>query len=292
MEIVKAESAGFCFGVKRALDTVYKELEKEPQHIYTYGPIIHNEIVVKELEDRGVVVIEEGEDLSKYAPGVIIIRSHGVPEQTILDLEERGFTVVNATCPFVQKIQRSVKKYDLEDYKIVITGDINHPEVRGIIGWIGSDEYTVIKDVAEAEALSFDKGEKVCLVSQTTFNFKKFEDIVEIIRKKGYDLLCLNTICNATWERQKEAREVADKVDVMIVIGGKNSSNSQKLFEICKEKNEDTYFIQTVDDLDFSVLKSIDSVGITAGASTPNKIIEEVQGTCQKKALNRCLKHQ
>ena len=270
MEIVKAESAGFCFGVKRALDTVYKELEKEPQHIYTYGPIIHNEIVVKELEDRGVVVIEEGEDLSKYAPGVIIIRSHGVPEQTILDLEERGFTVVNATCPFVQKIQRSVKKYDLEDYKIVITGDINHPEVRGIIGWIGSDEYTVIKDVAEAEALSFDEGEKVCLVSQTTFNFKKFEDIVEIIRKKGYDLLCLNTICNATWERQKEAREV----------------------EICKEKNEDTYFIQTVDDLDFSVLKSIDSVGITAGASTPNKIIEEVQGTCQKKALNRCLKHQ
>jgi len=292
MEIVKAQSAGFCFGVKRALDTVYKELEKKPEHIYTYGPIIHNEIVVKELEDHNVVVIEEGEDLSKYEPGVIIIRSHGVPEQTILDLEERGFIVINATCPFVQKIQRSVKKYDLEDYRIIITGDINHPEVQGIIGWIGSKEYKVIKDVSEAEAISFEKGEKVCLVSQTTFNYKKFEDIVEIIRKKGYDLLCLNTICNATWERQKEAREIADKVDVMIVIGGKNSSNSQKLFEICKEKNEDTYFIQTVDDLDFSVLESIDSVGITAGASTPNKIIEEVQGTCQKKALNRCLKHQ
>ena len=292
MKVLLAESAGFCFGVKRALETVYEELDKNPEHIYTYGPIIHNEIVVGELEKKGVVVIEEGDDLSKYEPGVIIIRSHGVPENTIIDLEKRGFTIINATCPFVQKIQHSVKKYDKEDYKIVITGDINHPEVQGIIGWIGSHEYTVIKDVEDARYLSFEKGEKVLVVSQTTFNFKKFEDIVEIIKKKGYDLLCLNTICNATWERQKEASEVADKVDVMIVIGGKHSSNSRKLYEICKEKNVDTYFIQTVDDLDFSVLKSIDSVGITAGASTPNKIIEEVQGTCQKKALNRCLKHQ
>ena len=281
MEVILAKSAGFCFGVKRALETVYEELEKKPEHIYTYGPIIHNEIVVNELSDLGVQVIEEGDDLSKYEPGVVIIRSHGVPESTILELERLGFTITNATCPFVQKIQRSVRKYDNEGYKIIITGDINHPEVQGIIGWIKSGEYKVVKTVEEAAEIIFDEGEKVCLVSQTTFNFKKFEDIVEIIRKKGYDLLCLNTICNATWERQKEASEVADKVDVMIVIGGKHSSNSQKLYEICKEKNADTYFIQTVNDLDFSVLKSIDSVGITAGASTPNKIIEEVQGTCQ-----------
>ncbi len=281
MEVILAKSAGFCFGVKRALETVYEELEKKPEHIYTYGPIIHNEIVVNELSDLGVQVIEEGDDLSKYEPGVVIIRSHGVPESTILELERLGFTITNATCPFVQKIQRSVRKYDNEGYKIIITGDINHPEVQGIIGWIKSGEYKVVKTVEEASEITFDEGEKVCLVSQTTFNFKKFEDIVEIIRKKGYDLLCLNTICNATWERQKEASEVADKVDVMIVIGGKHSSNSQKLYEICKEKNADTYFIQTVNDLDFSVLKSIDSVGITAGASTPNKIIEEVQGTCQ-----------
>ena len=281
MEVILAKSAGFCFGVKRALETVYEELEKKPEHIYTYGPIIHNEIVVNELSDLGVQVIEEGDDLSEYEPGVVIIRSHGVPESTILELERLGFTITNATCPFVQKIQRSVRKYDNEGYKIIITGDINHPEVQGIIGWIKSGEYKVVKTVEEAAEIIFDEGEKVCLVSQTTFNFKKFEDIVEIIRKKGYDLLCLNTICNATWERQKEASEVADKVDVMIVIGGKHSSNSQKLYEICKEKNADTYFIQTVNDLDFSVLKSIDSVGITAGASTPNKIIEEVQGTCQ-----------
>lgn len=281
MEVILAKSAGFCFGVKRALETVYEELEKKPEHIYTYGPIIHNEIVVNELSDLGVQVIEEGDDLSKYEPGVVIIRSHGVPESTILELERLGFTITNATCPFVQKIQRSVRKYDNEGYKIIITGDINHPEVQGIIGWIKSGEYKVVKTVEEASEITFNEGEKVCLVSQTTFNFKKFEDIVEIIRKKGYDLLCLNTICNATWERQKEASEVADKVDVMIVIGGKHSSNSQKLYEICKEKNADTYFIQTVNDLDFSVLKSIDSVGITAGASTPNKIIEEVQGTCQ-----------
>ena len=291
MKIITAESAGFCFGVKRALETVNSEIDKNDFPIYTYGPIIHNEIVVDELKKKGVDVMEPGEDFENDGR-TVIIRSHGVPEKTISDLTARGCRIVNATCPFVQKIQHSVKKYDEEGYNIVITGDDSHPEVQGIIGWIPSGKYTAIQTAAQAEDLPFKEGDKVCVVSQTTFNYNKFEDIVEIIKKKGYHLICLNTICNATEERQKEARDIAEKVDVMIVIGGKHSSNSQKLYEICKEENPDTYFIQQACDLDFSLLKSIDTVGITAGASTPDKIIEEVQGTCQKRALNRCLKHQ
>ncbi|MBP7058885.1 MAG: 4-hydroxy-3-methylbut-2-enyl diphosphate reductase [Lachnospiraceae bacterium] len=288
MDIILAPSAGFCFGVKRALDTVQKEIDKKTKKIYTYGPIIHNEIVVKGLEEQGVEVISEETDLSKIKPGVIIIRSHGVSKKTIDELKSYGFDVINATCPFVQKIQKTVNEYDKMGYHIVIVGDPEHPEVQGIIGWIESGKYNVISTDEEATNLPFKKSEKVCLVSQTTFNFKKFEELVEIINKKGYDLSCLNTICNATEARQKEASEIADKVDVMIVIGGKHSSNSRKLYEICRAKNQDTYFIQSVKDLDLSLLQSIDSVGITAGASTPNNIIEEVQGTCQKRALNRC----
>jgi 4-hydroxy-3-methylbut-2-enyl diphosphate reductase len=288
MKIISAPSAGFCFGVKRALDTVQKEIDKKENKIYTYGPIIHNEIVVNEFKEKGVDVIDEETNISSLEKGIVIIRSHGVSKKTIDELEANGFTVVNATCPFVQKIQKTVNEYDKLGYNIVIIGDPAHPEVQGIIGWIESGKYFVISSDEEASNLPFEKSDKVCLVSQTTFNFKKFEELVEIINKKGYDLTCLNTICNATEERQKEASEIADKVDVMIVIGGKHSSNSRKLYEICRAKNPDTYFIQSVKDLDLSVLQSIDSVGITAGASTPNNIIEEVQGTCQKRALNRC----
>lgn len=288
MKIIRAKSSGFCFGVMRALKSVYDSLEEKPKHIYTYGPIIHNEVVIKELSNMGVKIINDGDDLSKIPPGLVILRSHGLPLKTIQDLENHGFTTVNATCPFVRKIHNIVQTYDRNGYHIIITGNKTHPEVKGIIGWIDSGVYDVIQDVSDIEFLSIEKGSKVCLVSQTTFNYKKFEDIVEIIEKKGYDLKCLNTICNATSKSQTEARELAKKVDVMIVIGGKNSSNSKKLYEICKEQNKDTYFIQTVKDLDLSVIQSVDSVGITAGASTPNKIIEEVQGACQNKALNRC----
>ncbi len=288
MKVILAKSAGFCFGVMRAVKSVYDNLEKKPDHIYTYGPIIHNETVVQELSDMGVSIINDGDDLSKLTPGLVILRSHGVSLKAIENLKEHGFTIVNSTCPFVKKIHQIVQKFDREGYHIVITGNEQHAEVKGIIGWIDSKNYNVIQDASEVDTLPFKEGDKVCLVSQTTFNYKKFELIVEIIKKKGYDLKCLNTICNATSKSQTEARELAGKVDVMIVIGGKNSSNSHKLYEICKEQNKETYFIQTVKDLDFSVLQSVDTVGITAGASTPKKIIEEVQGACQNKALNRC----
>ncbi len=282
MKIELAKSAGFCFGVKRAVDLVYEQIEKKDGPIYTYGPIIHNEEVIRELQDKGVNVIEEGEDLSHYDKGTVIIRSHGISRKVHEDLKQHGFTIVDATCPFVLKIHRIVEEYSEKGYHIVIVGNRKHPEVCGITGWVKNEDFTVISSDDEAQSLPYKTGEKVCMVSQTTFNYNKFQELVEIVDEKGYDIVVLNTICNATEVRQKEAREIAQRVDAMFVIGGKSSSNTQKLFEICNKECADTYYIQTKEDFDLSVLQSISNVGITAGASTPNKIIEEVQKKCQK----------
>lgn len=279
MEIKKAETAGFCFGVKRAVETVYKELQKEENRaisIYTYGPIIHNEEVVKNMEKRGVKVLRSEEELESVTRGIIIIRSHGVSETTCKKLESRGLTVVDATCPFVKKIHNIVKKESEQGRHIIIVGNPEHPEVKGIKGWAG-ENVSVIQNAKEAETLVLMSGNEVCIVAQTTFNYNKFKELVEIILEKSYDVSVLNTICSATKERQAEARSIAEEVDAMIVIGDKHSSNTQKLFEICQKACKDTYYIQTLDDLDLNQLGSVETVGITAGASTPNNIIEEVQ---------------
>ena len=276
-KVTVAKSAGFCFGVKRAVDTVYQQLEKKQGNIYTYGPIIHNEEVVKDLKSKGIQVMEETEDLANYEDGTVIIRSHGVAKHIYDSLQEHGFEIVDATCPFVLKIHRYVREYSNKNYQIVIIGNSMHPEVVGIRGWCDPDHTTVIQTREEAEKFKLLSNKKICIVSQTTFNYNKFQELVEIINKKGYDIIVLNTICNATEERQAEAAELSKNSDAMIVIGGKSSSNTQKLFEICKDECENTYYIQTIDDLNLQKLQSIGNVGITAGASTPNKIIEEVQ---------------
>ena len=277
MEGNVAKTAGFCFGVKRAVDQVYEQTEKEKgKKIYTYGPIIHNEEVVKDLRSRGVEVIHSEEELAALTEGIVIIRSHGVPKRIYDLLEERKLQYVDATCPFVKKIHNIVKKASEEGSHVIIIGNPEHPEVQGIMGW-SLLPVTVIQDAEEAEQLSLPEEQKICIVSQTTFNYNKFKDLVEIISKKRYDISVLNTICNATKERQTEAKSIAKGVDAMIVIGDKHSSNTQKLFEICKKACNNTYYIQTLDDLDMNQLRSVETVGITAGASTPNKIIEEVQ---------------
>ena len=277
MKVILAKSAGFCFGVKRAVETVYREAEKKEQPIYTYGPIIHNEEVVSDLEKKGVTVIHSVDELDEQPKGTVIIRSHGVEKAIYDQIRQRGFEIVDATCPFVLKIHRLVEQYSKEDYHIVIIGNESHPEVEGIKGWSDASKTTVIGTRQEAENFSPAAEKKVCIVSQTTFNYNKFQELVEIMSKKGYDITVLNTICNATEERQTEAERIAKTADAMIVIGGRASSNTQKLFEICKKECENTYYIQTMKDLDLSRLKSTDNVGITAGASTPNTIIEEVQ---------------
>mgnify|MGYP002514734602 CR=1 FL=1 len=275
MEVILAKTAGFCFGVKRAVDTVYEQIETGKK-IYTYGPIIHNEEVVKDLEAKGVTVIETLDELKNCEAGTVIIRSHGVSKAEYNFIKEHNFEIVDATCPFVKKIHNIVEQESEAGKHIVIIGSKEHPEVQGIMGWSKTDA-TVIENVQETVEFEPKQDEKLCIVSQTTFNYKKFQELVEIFEKKGYDVNVVNTICNATEVRQTQARQIAKEVDVMIVIGGKHSSNTRKLYEICKKECEQTYFIQTLNDLDFQSSSNIQKVGITAGASTPNNLIEEVQ---------------
>lgn len=280
MEVILAKTAGFCFGVKRAVEKVYEQIGKD--HIYTFGPIIHNEEVVNDLDSKGIHVINSVSEAQKIGKGTIIIRSHGTSRENYKKLEAAGFNIIDATCPFVKKIHRIVEEDSRSGNKIIIIGDEHHPEVLGIMGWC--ETQLVVIDTAE-KAMSFESGdsEKISIVSQTTFNYKKFQELVEIIEKKGYDIIVKNTICNATEERQTEAGKIASMADAMIVIGGSKSSNTQKLYDICKKECASTYYIQTLKDLDFNKLNCAGVVGITAGASTPNNIIEEVQTNVRSK---------
>ena len=288
MEVIVAKTAGFCFGVKRAVEKVYEQTEAGDGPIYTYGPIIHNEEVVRDLEERGVRVLSTEEELEALESGVVVIRSHGVSRRVYDLLAGKNVRVVDATCPFVRKIHRIVEKQAAAGRKVVIIGNASHPEVEGIKGWGNADTF-VVDSPDQVEKLPFQEGDSVCIVSQTTFNYNKFKELVEKFSEKRYDILVLNTICNATQERQVEAKEVASKVDAMIVIGGKNSSNTQKLYEICKKECENTHYIQTLGDFNPECVSSVSSVGITAGASTPNYIIEEVHTVMAEMSFEQML---
>ena len=281
MEITVAKSAGFCFGVQRAVDSVYKELEENSGKIYTFGPIIHNEQVVEDLNKKGIEVIDTVEQLKEIKEGTVVIRSHGVAKEIYDILEQQKLKIVDATCPFVKKIHNIVLDESNNGKTIIIIGNDNHPEVEGIKGWVNG-EVIVINKEEQIEKLSLPEQTKACIVSQTTFNHNKFKNIFKIKKKKGYDITVVNTICNATHVRQVEAQKISSKVDGMIVVGGKNSSNTQKLYDICRNECENTFYVQTVKDLNLHELKSLKSIGITAGASTPKNIIEEVRTECQK----------
>ena len=275
MEVIVAKTAGFCFGVERAVNQVYDQIKNENGPIYTLGPIIHNEEVVRDLEEKGVKVLNSENEILTLTEGTVIIRSHGVGKHIYDMLKAQGVQIVDATCPFVKKIHRIVQEQNLQGRRVIIIGDETHPEVEGIKGW-GDARTMVVKNEEQMEKLPSFTGKKMCIVSQTTFNYNKFKDLVEKFEKKGYDILVLNTICNATQERQVEARRIASEVDAMIVIGGRHSSNTQKLYEICQKECKNTYFIQSLGDFNPECVNSVRSVGITAGASTPNQIIEEV----------------
>ncbi len=277
MEVILAEHAGFCFGVKKAVDTVYEQVEHKDKKIYTYGPIIHNEEVVKDLESKGIEVVNNVDDLSNVSEdGTIVIRAHGIPRETEEKIKQKGISYVDATCPFVKRIHRIVDEESQKGRTIVITGNAKHPEVEGIVSWANGPVY-VIESLEDAQKFALPVETELTLVSQTTFNYKKFKDVVEIFNGKGYNINIVNTICNATQERQTEAEKIAAEADAMIVIGGTSSSNTRKLYEICSGKCKHTYFVQTVDDLPKDFPEGIYKVGITAGASTPKNIIEEVQ---------------
>lgn len=274
-EVITAKSAGFCFGVQRAVDTVYEQIEKGGA-IYTYGPIIHNEEVVRDLEDKGVKVIDSEKQIDALEDGTVIIRSHGVPEALMHRIEESKASYVDATCPFVKRIHNTVAAESAKGKKIVIIGNAGHPEVEGIQGWSATPA-TVIENRRQAETFDENRDIPLCIVAQTTFNTNKFQELVDILLQRGYNSTVVNTICSATRERQEEARRIASLADVMIVIGGKHSSNSAKLYEICSKECKRTFFIQTREDLHLTLTGEERVIGITAGASTPKNIIEEVQ---------------
>ena len=281
MKVELAKSAGFCFGVEKAVNTVYEEAKKNDDIVYTLGPIIHNEEVVKDMKKRGVEAVAI-EDLHSLPKGTVIIRSHGVSKEIYNYVKESGHRVVDATCPFVKKIHAIVSVQSGKGKTVVIIGNPKHPEVEGIRGWGDQNTYAV-ENIDEFIKLDLKKDKEIIIVAQTTFNHKKFQEIIDKISLLGYDVRCFNTICNATQERQAEAKNIASNVDAMIVIGDKKSSNTSKLVEICQEECKNTVFIQTLEDLDYGALLSVDSVGITAGASTPKHIIEEVQNIVRSK---------
>lgn len=274
MKILIAEYAGFCFGVKRAIEAAYQEVEKgERKKIYTLGEIIHNPQVISDLSKKGVNVIQE-EELDKLTEGdKLIIRSHGVSKKLYDFLAKKGVEVIDVTCPFVKKVQNIVYEYYHKGYSIIIVGDRNHPEVIGVNGWCDDTAY-VVNSIEEAYELPL--LEKACAVAQTTLIEKHWKDILEVIKSKVKDLIFFNTICDATQKRQDSADELSKNVDVMFVIGGKHSSNTQKLKKICEKNCKNTFHIEYANELTFDMIKDHEIIGITAGASTPDYVIEEV----------------
>ena len=269
LSIIVAKSAGFCFGVSRAIEKLDEEALLSP--ISTLGPIIHNDDVVNRLKEKGVNAVDSISDLESGKR--LAIRTHGVGKSTVASIEQSNIEYVDLTCPFVKKIHKIVSEKHAEGYKILIVGDKNHPEVVGINGWC-NDEAVIALDSSELEGV-FSPSDKVCAVSQTTMDRKTFEKIIFFLKNTCQNHIVFDTICSATNERQKEAAEIAKNVDLMIVIGGKHSSNTNKLFSICSKYCKNTCKIENFEDFPQNIYIP-KKIGITAGASTPSWIIKEV----------------
>jgi len=273
VEIIIADNAGFCFGVKRAVDITTTELLNSNNNIYSLGPLIHNPQVVKSFEEKGLKTIDEIEEIKN---GRVIIRSHGVSKSIIDKISDMSLDIIDSTCPYVKSVHKRVEEYQNQGYNIVIIGDASHPEIIGINGWCKNQAF-IVNSLEEARNLS--KMDKICVVSQTTNTQEKFETLSKIIKEKGNKVEIFNTICNATNLRQESCKEVSSKVDAMIVIGGYHSSNTNKLVEISKKYCKNVYHIETSKELPLQVLSKFNKIGITAGASTPDWIIKEVVET-------------
>lgn len=278
MEIKLSKYAGFCDGVKRAFDMVMGlDLKKAKRPVFILGSLVHNPEVNKKIEEKGIKEIDR-EKLFGAKPGeigTVIITAHGTGPDIFEAAEERGMEVFDTTCPKVIKVQKLAKAYSKRKYKIVIVGDKDHKEVKGINDWSGENAFIVSRK-EDLEKINFDPDEKLAVLSQTTQNEDFFLEIGYQINKKYKNAEIISTTCNTTHERQTEVKHLAEENDVMIIIGSKTSANSRRLFEISKSLNSRSYFIETATDLDPKWLKGISKVGVTAGASTPNWIISEV----------------
>lgn len=272
MNVKIAKNAGFCFGVKRAMNMAWHELEESENGIYALGPLIHNKQAVSVYEDKGLMTVNDLDEIPQHEH--VIIRSHGVGKNIYLEAKNKNITVIDTTCPFVTKIHNLAKDFSDKGYRIIVIGDKNHPEVIGINGWC-SEDAIILKTLEEVENLHLSDDSKYCVVVQTTINLDLYEQIVERLSKKSENIIFKNTICAATKQRQQSAKEISNDVDCMVVVGGKHSSNTQKLVNICSEVVP-TFAIETKEELDIDELKKFNTVGITAGASTPDWIINEV----------------
>lgn len=285
--ILIADNAGFCFGVKRAMNMAWNELDKSDRvAIYALGPLIHNKQAVAKYEERGMLTVDTIEEIEKIESekarrGIktskdreMIIRSHGVSKSIYDEAKLKNIPIIDTTCPFVRKIHYLANKCFEDGKQLIVIGDRNHPEIIGINGW-SSHSAIIAKNLEEISNISFETNKDYFIVAQTTMNEKEFDAIINYIRSLDIKFEVENTICSATRVRQESARELAQKVDLMIVIGGKHSSNTQKLVKICQDI-VDTFSIETKEDLDRNLLEKYHTIGITAGASTPDWIIEEV----------------
>lgn len=270
MKIILAESAGFCFGVKRATNMAFEAAEHYHQ-ICSLGPIIHSPQLVKKLEEKGVRVIGKVEDIPE---GAVIIRSHGVTADELDGILAREMNIVDATCPFVKKAQDHAALLSREGYVVILVGEAEHPEVQGIVSYARDGEVFVVADRRQAEELP--RKSRIGVVAQTTQSFENLRQVVEVCLEKSKELRVFNTICSATTVRQNEARNIARQVDMMLVIGGFNSANTNRLAQICQEIQPRTHHVETAAQIDPSWFAGVSTVGITAGASTPRWIIDEV----------------
>lgn len=269
MEVILAKRAGFCFGVKRATQLAFEAAGKEGE-TFTLGPIIHSPQVVHRLQEMGVRVLDTLEGISE---GTVIIRSHGVTAGELEEAVSKELSVIDATCPFVKKAQEHVRTLSEDGYDVVVVGDSHHPEVQGIVSYAKGRVFVV---ASGAEAVSLPTIGRIGVVAQTTQAFDNLQQVVDVCLRKGGEIRVYNTICDATTVRQEEARELAARVDSMIVIGGFNSANTCRLTELCAEIQPRTHHIETEEELDPNWFKDSRSVGVTAGASTPKWLIDRV----------------
>lgn len=276
MNIKLAEHSGFCFGVKEALKKAEQTIEEnkgKDVKIYTCGPLIHNKTVTDELQEKGVGIVRSPEEAEEGS--IIIVRSHGEPEDFYDRAKERSIQIIDATCPFVKRIQKLVRDAKNQGFHIIVIGDKEHPEVIGINGWC-DNEASVVSDLEDAKKITQDR---LFLVAQTTITAELFQEIVSFFHEKNKEIVIHNTICHATAERQKSCMETAIDSDLMVIIGGSDSSNSKKLFEIAKKYCRNTFFIENKESLPLKEVEKCNRIGIAAGASTPERIIKEVIAT-------------
>lgn len=270
MKISVVKNAGFCFGVKRAINLAFEASRKSGKKVYTLGPLIHNPQVVEELKREGVQPVK---DMSKIKSGTLIIRSHGIHPKILQKAKSKRLKIIDATCPFVRRAQENARSLYREGYQVVVVGEAHHPEVQGIIGYAEDKAIVINQDTI---SLNFPENKRVGAIAQTTLNLDTFKKIIGQLLGKTKELKIFNTICNATAKTQKATLEMAKDVDLMIVVGGKNSANTTRLAKLCREKGKPTYHIETSQELKKNWFRGKKSIGVTAGTSTPNWIINQV----------------